>query len=360
MADPRFFAAAGPFTLGQLAEIAGASLANAVDAGRLIRDVAPLDSAAAEQISFLDNRRYLESFSVSRAGACVLAKGNADRAPAGMALLLCEAPYLAFAKIARAFYPTPAVAAQIAPTATIDPSARLAAGCRIDSGAVIGRGAQIGARCHIGPNAVIGDGVVLGDDCVVGAGASISHSLIGARAYIYAGARIGQDGFGFASGPNGHLRIPQLGRVVIGNDVEIGANSTIDRGAGPDTVIGDGCMIDNLVQIGHNVQMGRGCVIVSQVGISGSTKLGDYVVIGGQTGLAGHLTIGSGVRIAAKSGVHSNIPAGLEMAGIPAVPVREWRRQIARMVRMGKAKPAPGALGSNTDDAADGAVDKAE
>ena len=132
--------------------------------------------------------------------------------------------------------------------------------------------------------------------------------------------------------------------------MEIGANSAIDRGAGPDTVIGDGCMIDNLVQIGHNVQMGRGCVIVSQVGISGSTKLGDYVVIGGQTGLAGHLNIGSGVRIAAKSGVHSNIPAGLEMAGIPAVPVREWRRQIARMVRMGKAKPTPGALGGNKDD----------
>jgi UDP-3-O-[3-hydroxymyristoyl] glucosamine N-acyltransferase len=207
---------------------------------------------------------------------------------------------------------------------------------------------------------VIGDGVTMDDDCVVGAGASISHTLIGARAYIYAGARIGQDGFGFASGPNGHLRIPQLGRVVIGNDVEIGANSTIDRGAGPDTVIGDGCMIDNLVQIGHNVQMGRGCVIVSQVGISGSTKLGDYVVIGGQTGLAGHLNIGSGVRIAAKSGVHSSIPAGLEMAGIPAVPVREWRRQIARMVRMGKAKPAPNALGGNKDDAADGAGDKAE
>jgi UDP-3-O-[3-hydroxymyristoyl] glucosamine N-acyltransferase len=353
MADPRFFAAAGPFTLGQLAEIAGASLQPDADAGRLIRDVAPLETAAAEHVSFLDNRRYLDSFAASRAGVCVLAKANADRAPAGMALLLSEAPYLAFAKIARAFYPKPAVPAGIAPTATVEPSAVLGAGCRIDPGVVIGRSVQIGARCHIGPNVVIGDGVTMGDDCVVGAGASISHSLIGARAYIYAGARIGQDGFGFASGPNGHLRIPQLGRVVIGNDVEIGANSTIDRGAGPDTVIGDGCMIDNLVQIGHNVQMGRGCVIVSQVGISGSTKLGDYVVIGGQTGLAGHLNIGSGVRIAAKSGVHSNIPAGLEMAGIPAVPVREWRRQIARIVRMGKAKPAPGALGGNKDDDAD-------
>ena len=350
MADPRFFAAAGPFTLGQLADIGGASLPAGGDASRLIRDVAPLDVAEADHISFLDNRKYLDVFAASRAGACVVAKAHADRAPVAMNVLLSEAPYLTFAKIARAFYPAPPLVAAIAATASVDPSAKLGEGCRLEPGAVVGAGAQLGARCHIGANAVIGAGVVIGNDCTVGPTASVSHSLIGARVYIYAGARIGQDGFGFASGPNGHLRIPQLGRVVIGNDVEIGANSAIDRGAGPDTVIGDGCMIDNLVQIGHNVQMGRGCVIVSQVGISGSTKLGDYVVIGGQTGLAGHLNIGSGVRIAAKSGVHSNIPAGLEMAGIPAVPVREWRRQIARIVRMGKAKPMPGALGGNKDD----------
>jgi UDP-3-O-[3-hydroxymyristoyl] glucosamine N-acyltransferase len=153
---------------------------------------------------------------------------------------------------------------------------------------------------------------------------------------IYTGARIGQDGFGFASDRSGHTRVPQVGRVIIGDDVEVGANSTIDRGAGPDTVIGSGCMIDNLVQIGHNVQMGRGCVIVSQVGISGSTRLGDVVVIGGQTGVAGHLTIGSGVRIAAKSGVHQDIPAGSDVGGAPAVPIREWRRQIAATVRLGR------------------------
>ncbi|MFN4281972.1 MAG: UDP-3-O-(3-hydroxymyristoyl)glucosamine N-acyltransferase [Alphaproteobacteria bacterium] len=353
MADPRFFAAAGPFTLGRLAEIAGASLAPGVDEARQIRDVAPLDIAGPDHVSFLDNRRYIDAFAASGAGACVVAKAHADRAPAGMALLLSETPYLAFAKIARAFHPAPPLAPGIAATATVDPTAKLGEGCRVDPGAMIGPAAQIGARCHIGANAVIGGGVVIGDDCVVGPGASVSYSLIGARTYIYAGARIGQDGFGFASGPTGHLRIPQLGRVIIGNDVEIGANSAIDRGAGPDTVIGDGCMIDNLVQIGHNVQMGRGCVIVSQVGISGSTKLGDYVVIGGQAGLAGHLNIGSGVRIAAKSGVHSNIPAGIEVGGSPAVPVREWRRQMAKLARMGKAAPAPGALGGRKDDAGD-------
>jgi UDP-3-O-[3-hydroxymyristoyl] glucosamine N-acyltransferase len=338
MADPRFFTVVGPFTLADLASIAGASLANAADGVRVIKDVAPLEQAGPDDVTFLDNRRYLDAFAASRAGACVTAVEHAPRAPRGMALLLSEVPYMAFARIARAFYPQPAIEPGIAPTAVIDPTAEIGGGTRIDAGAVIGRAARIGAGCHIGANVVVGDSVSLGDHCLVGAGASISHSIIGNRVNIYPGARIGQDGFGFASGPSGHLRIPQLGRVVIHDDVEVGANSTIDRGAGPDTVIGAGCMIDNLVQIGHNVQMGRGCVIVSQVGISGSTKLGDFVVIGGQAGLAGHLNIGAGARIAAKSGVHGHIAAGAEVGGMPAVPIRQWRRQSAMLARMGKNK----------------------
>lgn len=338
MADPRFFTVAGPFKLIDLATIAGASLADPAMADRMIKDVAPLDQAGPGDMTFLDNRRYLDAFAASRAGACVTAVANVERAPAGMALLISDAPYMAFAKIARAFYPTPPVEVGIAPSAVVDRSAEIGAGCRIDAGAVIGRNARIGIGCHIGANAVIGDEVTLGDGCIIGACASISHSQIGKRVYIYPGARIGQDGFGFASGPQGHVRIPQLGRVIIHDDVEVGANTTIDRGAGPDTVIGAGCMIDNLVQIGHNVQMGKGCVVVSQVGISGSAKLGDFVVIGGQAGIAGHLNIGSGVRMAARSGVSHNIPAGVEVGGAPAVPVREWRRQVAMIMRMGKGK----------------------
>lgn len=338
MADPRFFTVKGPFKLADLAAFAGASLANSAAGDLVIRDVAPLDQAGPDDVTFLDNRRYLEAFGASGAGACVTLPEHADRAPAGMALLFSDAPYMAFAKIARAFYPEPPIVAGIAPSAMVDPTAQLGAGCRVEGGAIIGGQVRMGARCHIGGNVVIGDGVILGDDCRIGAGASITHSILGHRVYIYPGARIGQDGFGFASGPAGHLRIPQLGRVVIHDDVEIGANSTIDRGAGPDTVIGAGCMIDNLVQIGHNVQMGKGCVIVSQVGISGSTKLGDFVVIGGQAGLAGHLTIGSGVRMAARSGVASHIPAGTEVGGAPAVPIREWRRQVASLARLGRKK----------------------
>ena len=289
MADPRFFANAGPFPIGELARRCGAELGGGADAAKRITDVAPLDTAGPDHISFLDNRKYVGVFVGSRAGACVVHPAMAPRAPAGMALLIAPDPYRSYAMVARAFYPAPPPDPGISPRAQVDPDASLGDGCRVEPGAVIERGAEIGIRCHIGPNAVIGAGVVIGDDCVVGASASVSHALIGDRVTIYAGARVGQDGFGYAMGSESHLKVPQLGRVIIGDDVEIGANSTIDRGAGPDTVIGAGSKIDNLVQIGHNVQIGRGCVIVAQAGISGSTRLDDFVALGGQAGLTGHL-----------------------------------------------------------------------
>jgi len=349
MADPRFFARQGPFSTGELARLAGAEIAPGGDPGRMIADVAPLDAAGPDDISFLDNPRYAACFAASGAGACIVHPRFAPRAPAGMTLLTTPAPYMAYAKVSRAYYPPPRPTPTVAAAAIVDPSATVGEGCRIDAGAVIGARAEIGAGTWIAANAVIGEGVVIGRDCSVGACASVTHAVVGDRVMIYAGARVGQDGFGFASDRTGHLRVPQLGRVMIGDDVEVGANTTIDRGAGPDTVIGAGCMIDNLVQIGHNVQMGRGCVIVSQVGISGSTRLGDFVIIGGQAGLAGHLSIGSGVRIAAKSGLNGDVPPGTDVGGAPAVPVREWRRQIAavkRLGRRGKAEGEPSPEGS--------------
>lgn len=338
MADPRFFTNAGPFTLAQLAEISGAAPAEGVNPQAVFTDVAPLEQAAADQVSFLDNRKYVAAFQASTAGLCVIAPEMADKAPAGMALLLSPDPYRAYARIAQAFYPVPAPEPWVAPTAFIDPSAKLGEGCRVEPGAVIGPKAEIGARCRIGANVVIGQGVVLGDECTIGANATISHALVGAKVNIYPGARIGQDGFGFAMGPQGHLKVPQLGRVVIGNNVEIGANTTIDRGAGPDTVIGDGSMIDNLVQIGHNVQLGRGCVIVAQVGISGSTRMGDFVAAGGQAGITGHLKIGSGARIAAQAGVMRDVAPGETVGGAPAVPMADWLRQSAILGKMARKK----------------------
>jgi len=338
MADPRFFKVGGPFTLARLAEISGSLIGEGADPDTFFNSVAPLDEAGPEDVSFLDNKRYAEAFTKSRAGACVVEAEWASKAPNGMALLMSENPYLAFARVAQAFYPDERPEPGIATTAVIDPTARLGEDCWVDAGAVVGGNVEMGKRCRIGANAVIGDAVVLGDDCVVGSSASLSHCIVGCRVVIYPGARVGQDGFGFATDASGHTKVPQLGRVIIHDDVEIGANTTIDRGAGPDTVIGAGCMIDNLVQIGHNVQLGKGCVIVAQVGISGSTRIGDNVMIGGQGGISGHVDIGKGAQIAAKSGVRSNIPAGTQYGGIPAVPIRDWHRQVVTLAGLSKRK----------------------
>ena len=342
MADSRFFTVAGPFSVSQLAEIAGARPAPGSDPGRFIEDVAPLDAAGPAHVSFLDNRRYVPVFVASRAGACVVQPDLAAKAPAGMALLLTDEPYRAYARIARAFYPVMPPEAGVSRAAIVHPTARLAGSCRVEPGAVIGERAEIGERTLIGATAAIGPGVVIGDDCIIGAGATVSHSLIGSRVNIYPGARIGQDGFGFAMGPGGHLKVPQLGRVIIEDDVEVGANTTIDRGAGPDTVIGAGTKIDNLVQIGHNCRIGQRCLLMSQVGISGSTHVGAFVAAGGQAGITGHLQIGAGARIAAQSGVIRDVEPGGTVCGSPALPVKEFWRQCAALGRLARRKAERG------------------
>ena len=337
MADSRFFCVAGPFTLQALAEIAGAEVAVGCDPQCLFTDVASLDSARSSDFSFLDNKKYVNSFTRSNAGGCVVHPSLANKAPQGMSLLLSDNPYRSYALIAQAFYPVVIdEETSIAPTACIDPSARLGERCRVEAGAVIGRSVEIGNECLIGANTVIGDGVVIGNRCRIGSNVSLSHCLIGNLVVLFPGVRIGQDGFGYAMGPQGHLKIPQLGRVIIEDDVEIGANTTIDRGAGPDTVIGTGCRIDNLVQIGHNVRLGRGCVIVSQAGISGSTHLGNFVVMGGQAGMTGHLKIGDGVQIAAQSGVMRDIPPMTSVGGAPAAPIIEWMRQNVALAKLAR------------------------
>ncbi|MDP9195577.1 MAG: UDP-3-O-(3-hydroxymyristoyl)glucosamine N-acyltransferase [Pseudomonadota bacterium] len=334
MADPRFFRVSGPFTLGHLAGVAGASLVRPADADLMIYDVSPLAQAGAGHISFLDNRKYVADFRSSRAAACLVHSDMAGQEPAGMALLLTPSPYRAYARVAQVFYPLSRAAAGVSPAATVHPSVTLGEGTEIAAGAVVEEGVVLGRDCRVGPNAVIGRSVSLGDGCVVGACASVSHAIVGNRVHIYPGARIGQDGFGFAMDAQGHVKVPQLGRVIIEDDVEIGANSTIDRGSGPDTVIGRGTMIDNLVQIGHNVTIGPGCVLVAQAGVSGSTVLGAHVLLAGQAGVAGHLKIGPGARVAAKSGVMEDIPAGKDVCGTPAMEKRQFFRQIAVLKKL--------------------------
>ncbi len=318
----------------KLAAVAEARIGDGANPETEFVDVQPLSEAGPDHVSFLDNKRYLESFEKSRAGACLVHPDHASNAPEGMALLLTEEPYRAYARVAAAFHPPTAIKKHPAKSAVIDKTAKIGTGGRIDPGAFIGAKAEIGKNCRIGVNAVVGEGVVLGNDCVVGPCSSLTHCLIGNRVTIQAGARIGQGGFGFAPGPEEHLKVPQLGRVLIEDDVDIGANTTIDRGSGPDTVIGAGTKIDNLVQIAHNVKIGENCLIASQVGISGSTEIGNSVMLGGKAGLAGHLRIGDGARIAAKSGVMGDIEAGATVGGFPARPMREWLRGVAVLRRL--------------------------
>jgi UDP-3-O-[3-hydroxymyristoyl] glucosamine N-acyltransferase len=338
MTDLRFFDRAGPYSLDELAGSTGARLQDGADGARRFADVAPLETAGPEDVTFLENRKYLDAFSRSRAGAAFVEERFAVRAPTGMALLLTAEPYKAFARAAQAFYPAKPVAPGIAPTAIIHPTASVPQDCEIGPYVVIEAGVRLGARCQIGAHVVIGHAVELGDDCRVAAHVTLSHCVIGARVILHPGARIGQPGFGFAPDRDGPVKIPQLGRVLIGDDVDIGANTTIDRGSGHDTVIGPGTMIDNLVQIGHNVALGRGCILAGQVGISGSTKLGDFVMAGGQAGLAGHLNIGTGARIAAQAGLMRDIEPGSTVAGAPAVAITSFWRQVAVLQRLATKK----------------------
>ena len=332
MVDPRFFQNNGPFTAGELAERTGAELIG--DPALVLADVAPLEAAGPDHLSFFENRKYLEAFRTAKAGLCLISEEFVEQAPEGMSLLVSKRPRRNFAKLSRAFHPDTPPNPGIHPRAFVEEGAELGEGVFVGPGAVVETGAKIANHCQIHANAVISSNVEIGEGTIVGVGASVSHSIVGARCFIYPGARIGQPGFGFDMDGDGPFKMPQLGRVLIEDDVEVGANSTIDRGAGPDTIIGRGTMIDNLVQIGHNVQIGRGCIIVSQVGISGSTKLGNGVVAAGQVGIAGHLEIGDGVQIAAKSGIRKNLPAGSVWGGYPAVPVDEWHRQTATIRRM--------------------------
>lgn len=346
MTDERFFRRSGPFALGEIAELVGGELIAPASPSFLIADIAALDCAKSGEVSVFYDPQRAADFAASRASVVVTSRALGRQDHNGSWLLLVDDPKLAFAKIGHLFYPPPAFEAGVHESAQVDSSAEIGAGCRIGAGSVVGRGARLGARCRVEGHVVIGDGVLIGDDCVIGANSSISHAVIGARVTIGSSCSIGGEGFGFVPCPTGLLRIAQLGRVVIEDDVQIGGNCAVDRGAIDDTVIGAGTKIDNLVQIAHNVRIGRHCVLAAQAGIAGSTVLGDQVMVGGQAAISDHLAIGSGARIAGRSGVMRDVMAGEAVGGYPAMPIRQWHRQTVALARLangrGSRKSPPG------------------
>ena len=341
MAQPRFFQTPPPSTLAEIAALAGAQLDDSSKASLKITGLASLDEAGPMHLAFFENLKYADQLAATRAGACIVSPRFAARVPAHVAVLRAAQPFHAFVTVAREFN-RDALRPQtwfgiegIAPSAIIDPTARLEDGVVVDPLTVIGPGVEIGAGTVIGAGVVIGPEVRIGRDCNVGARTAIQCALIGNNVLIHPGCSIGQDGYGFVFfGPQGHQKVPQIGRVLIQNDVEIGAGTTIDRGSLRDTVIGEGTKIDNQVQIGHNVSIGRHCLLAAQIGLAGSLTIGDNVALGAKVGINNHLKIGDGAQVTAMSGVKDDIPAGGRWGGFFAKPTKQWFREIVAVERL--------------------------
>jgi UDP-3-O-[3-hydroxymyristoyl] glucosamine N-acyltransferase len=346
-----FFKRPTGLTMAEIVSLTGAESPDAARLAHVITDVAPIDLAGPTDLTFIESNKYADALAMTHAGACLMPQRFESQAPNTLIVLRTPEPYRAFVTVHSELYPQSLrptslfEANDIAPGATIHPTARLESEIAIDPGAVIGPRAEIGTGSIVAANAVIGPDVLIGRDCVIGAGCSIMHALIGDRVVIHPGCRIGQDGFGYIPGSK-PMKVPQTGRVIIQNDVEIGAGTTIDRGGIRDTMIGEASKIDNLCQIGHNVVIGRHCVVVALSGLSGSVTLEDFAVLGGAVGLAPHVTIGRGARVAARSGVMNDIPAGETWGGYPARPRMQWMRQQAVLARL--TMPGDKAVGPST------------
>jgi UDP-3-O-[3-hydroxymyristoyl] glucosamine N-acyltransferase len=334
MTEPFFFDRGRGLTVGEIATLTGAQPRPGADLDRRITGIASIDTAGSNDLAFLDKPKYAAQLLMSGAGACLTTERYAKRAPERIAVLCLREPYRAFVEVTRKLFPgalRPSSlfeASGIAVGAFVHPTARMENGVTVDPGAVIGPGAEIGTGTVISAGAVIGPKVRIGRQCAIGANASITNALIGDRVVVHPGCAIGQDGFGYVMGAKGHRKVLQVGRVILQDDVEIGAGTTIDRGGNRDTVIGEGTKIDNLVQIGHNVSIGRHCIIVAQCGISGSAVVEDHVILAGQVGLPDNVTIGEGAIVGARSGVMSDVPAGEKWLGYPAMRGREFLRSM--------------------------------
>jgi UDP-3-O-[3-hydroxymyristoyl] glucosamine N-acyltransferase len=351
MPDPQFFPPPKPLSLAEIVALTGARIVHQPAGEIVITGVAPLDTAGPADIAFLEGVAYVAQAAATKAGACFASAKFVANVPASTAALEVTEPGRAFAIVAARLFPTAtrplafSRIGEVAASAEIDPTARLESGVSIGPFAVIGAEVEIGQGTIVGPGAVIGANTRIGRDCSIGPSTTVMHALLGNRVIIHPGACIGQDGFGYVPGAKGHMKIPQVGRVVIQDDVEIGANSTIDRGSIRDTLIGEGTKIDNLVQVGHNTVIGRHCFLAGQVGISGSVTIGDYAALGGSAGVGPHVSIGAGASIAAKSAVFRDVPPGARWGGYPARPAQEWIRSQSAALRASRGKAKQGDAG---------------
>jgi len=327
-------------TVSELAEFLGGVIQG--DGKTVISGLGTLEAAGPAELTFLANPRYASKVAETSAGAVLMAPGGERY---GRTAIEVANPYLAFAKLLTLFYTTPHEPAGVLPAAVVSDSAAIGEGASIYPGAIIGRNVIVGARTVVYPGAVIYDNVTIGEDCTIHANAVIRERCrIGSRCIIQPGAVIGSDGFGYAPDGSGYYRIPQIGIVLLEDDVEIGANTCIDRAAIDVTRISRGTKLDNLVQVAHNCQIGEDCMIVSQVGISGSTKIGNHVTLAGQVGVAGHLTIGDNVLVGAQSGVPSSLPANAAYSGTPTMPHKEWLKSAMVVPRLPEMKKTISAL----------------
>jgi UDP-3-O-[3-hydroxymyristoyl] glucosamine N-acyltransferase len=347
MADPRFYDNRGPFTLAEVCKTVDAALPQNADGNARIHDLASLAGAGPDHLTFFAGGAGapVADLAQTAAGFCFVPQKTAK--PLQMRVGMTAIPHAsvqhAFAAAARLFYPDSGLVAWSQQTA-VDPTATIGERVMLGPGVVIGPGAEIGDGTRIGPNAVIGRGVAIGRRCEIGSNCTIASAYIGDEVLILPGAQIGQPGFGFASNAGGHIKIPQIGRVVIQDRVEIGACTTIDRGALGDTVIGEGTKLDNLIQIGHNTHLGRHGIIVAQAGVAGSCEFGDFVILGPQSGIADHVKIGSGARIAARSASQPGavVEGGIDYGGAPLKPVRDWLREIHTLTNLAKKSKRDG------------------